>query len=395
LWARSKNDITDEQYKEFYKHVGHDFQDPLAWTHARVEGRQEYTQLLYIPGHAPFDMGDREARHGIKLYVRRVFIMDDAEKLMPQYLRFVRGVVDSSNLPLNVSREILQESKDIEAIRAGCTKKVLSLLEDLSANEADKYTTFWKEFGRVLKEGIGEDQSNKEKIAGLLRLASTHADTAEEIVSLADYISRMKDGQDKIYYITADSFNAAKNSPHLEVFRKKGLEVLLFSDRVDEWVVSNLFEFQGKSLVSVAKGDLDLGALEDEAEKEQQAKDADSFKDLIDKIKTTLGDKVKEVRVTHRLTDSPACLVAGEHDMNANLARLLKAAGQAAPTSQPILEINPQHPVVQRLKAEEKHFDDWASVLFDQALLAEGGQLDDPASFVKRVNHLMLEMGKA
>jgi len=395
LWARSKNDITEEQYKEFYKHVGHDFQDPLAWSHARVEGRQEYTQLLYIPGRAPFDMGDREARHGIKLYVRRVFIMDDAEKLMPQYLRFVRGVVDSSNLPLNVSREILQESKDIEAIRAGCTKKVLSLLEDLSANEADKYATFWKEFGRVLKEGVGEDQANKEKIAGLLRLASTHADTAEEIVSLADYISRMKDGQDKIYYITADSFNAAKNSPHLEVFRKKGLEVLLLSDRVDEWVVSNLFEFQGKSLVSVAKGDLDLGALEDEAEKEQQTKDADAFKDLTDKIKITLGDKVKEVRVTHRLTDSPACLVAGEHDMNANLARLLKAAGQAAPTSQPILEINPQHPVVQRLKAEEKHFDDWASVLFDQALLAEGGQLDDPASFVKRVNHLMLEMGKA
>ena len=395
LWARSKNDITEEQYKEFYKHVGHDFQDPLAWSHARVEGRQEYTQLLYIPGRAPFDMGDREARHGIKLYVRRVFIMDDAEKLMPQYLRFVRGVVDSSNLPLNVSREILQESKDIEAIRAGCTKKVLSLLEDLSANEADKYATFWKEFGRVLKEGVGEDQANKEKIAGLLRLASTHADTAEEIVSLADYISRMKDGQDKIYYITADSFNAAKNSPHLEVFRKKGLEVLLFSDRVDEWVVSNLFEFQGKSLVSVAKGDLDLGALEDEAEKEQQAKDADSFKDLIDKIKMTLGDKVKEVRVTHRLTDSPARLVAGEHDLNANLARLVKAAGQAAPTSQPILEINPQHPVVQRLQAEEKHFDDWASVLFDQALLAEGGQLDDPASFVKRVNHLMLEMGKA
>ena len=395
LWARSKNDITEEQYKEFYKHVGHDFQDPLAWSHARVEGRQEYTQLLYIPGRAPFDMGDREARHGIKLYVRRVFIMDDAEKLMPQYLRFVRGVVDSSNLPLNVSREILQESKDIEAIRAGCTKKVLSLLEDLSANEADKYATFWKEFGRVLKEGVGEDQANKEKIAGLLRLASTHADTAEEIVSLANYISRMKDGQDKIYYITADSFNAAKNSPHLEVFRKKGLEVLLLSDRVDEWVVSNLFEFQGKSLVSVAKGDLDLGALEDEAEKEQQTKDADAFKDLTDKIKITLGDKVKEVRVTHRLTDSPACLVAGEHDMNANLARLLKAAGQAAPTSQPILEINPQHPVVQRLKAEEKHFDDWASVLFDQALLAEGGQLDDPASFVKRVNHLMLEMGKA
>ena len=395
LWARAKNEISDEQYNEFYKHVSHDYQAPLAWSHAKVEGRQEYTQLLYIPGRAPFDLYDRETRHGIKLYVRRVFIMDDADKLMPHYLRFVRGVVDSSNLPLNVSREILQESKDIEAIRAGCTKKVLSLLEDMAKNDHEKYSTFWAEFGRVLKEGIGEDQANKEKIAGLLRLASTAADTKDETVSLADYIARMKEGQNKIYYITADTFNAAKNSPHLEVFRKKGLEVLLLSDRVDEWVVSNLFEFDGKSLVSVAKGDLDLGELEDQADKAQQDKDADRFKALTDKIKTTLGDNVKVVRVTHGLTDSPACLVAGEHDMNANLARMLKAAGQAAPEAKPILEINPQHPVVQRLQVEESRFDDWAAVLFDQALLAEGGQLDDPASFVKRVNQLMLEMGKA
>lgn len=392
LWARAKSDITDEQYKEFYKHVGHDFEDPLAWVHARVEGRQEYTQLLYIPARAPFDLWDRDAMHGVKLYVRRVFIMDDAEQLMPHYLRFVRGVVDSSDLPLNVSREILQESKDIEAIRSGCTKKVLGLLEDMAKNDQEKYTKFWGEFGRVLKEGIGEDFSNKDKIAGLLRLASTHADSADETVSLADYIGRIKEGQDKIYYITADSFNAAKNSPHLEVFRKKGIEVLLLSDRVDEWVVSNLHEFQGKPLVSVAKGGLDLGKLEDEAEKQEQEKDAGEFKDLTDKIKTSLTGRVKEVRVTHRLTDSPACLVADEHDMNANLARLLKASGQKAPMSQPILEINPKHPVVLRLKYEEKKFDDWTSVLFDQALLAEGGQLDDPASFVKRVNQLMLEM---
>ena len=392
LWARARNEITDEQYKEFYKHVGHDYEDPLAWTHARVEGRQEYTQLLYVPGRAPFDMWERDARHGVKLYVRRVFIMDDAEQLMPHYLRFVRGVVDSNNLPLNVSREILQESKDIEAIRAGCTKKVLGLLEDMAANDQEKYTKFWGEFGRVLKEGIGEDHANKDKIAGLLRLASTHADTTEETVSLADYIARMKEGQDKIYYITADTFNAAKNSPHLEVFRKKGIEVLLLTDRVDEWVVTNLPEFQGKPLVSVAKGGLDLGSLEDEAEKQEQEKDAGEFKALTDKIKASLTGRVKEVRVTHRLTESPACLVADEHDMNANLARLLKASGQKMPVSQPILEINPKHPVVLRLKVEEKKFDDWTSVLFDQALLAEGGQLDDPASFVKRVNQLMLEM---
>jgi len=392
LWARSKNEITEEQYKEFYKHVGHDFDDPLAWTHARVEGKQEYTQLLYIPGRAPFDMYDRQARHGIKLYVRRVFIMDDAEQLMPQYMRFVRGVVDSADLPLNVSREILQESKDIEAIRKGCTGKVLGLLADLAENDKEKYTKFWGEFGQVLKEGVGEDFANKDKIAALLRFATTKADTAEQIVSLKEYIARMKDGQEKIYYVTADTFNAAKNSPHLEVFRKKGIEVLLLSDRVDEWVVSNLPEFEGKQLVSVAKGGLDLGSLEDAAEKQEQEKQADEFKPLTEKIKASLVDKVKEVRVTHRLTDSPACLVADEHDISGNLARLLKASGQKTPNMQPILEINPKHPVVLRLQNEEARFDDWAAVLFDQALLAEGGQLDDPAGFVKRVNQLMLEM---
>jgi len=393
LWARPKSEITDEQYQEFYKHVGHDYDDPLAWSHARVEGRQEYTQLLYIPAHAPFDMWDRQSRHGVKLYVRRVFIMDDAEQLMPTYLRFVRGVVDSSDLPLNVSREILQESKDIEAIRKGCTGKVLALLADLAESDKEKYATFWGEFGKALKEGIGEDHANKDKIAGLLRFASTHADTSDEAVSLKDYIARMKEGQEKIYYVTAETFNAAKNSPHLEVFRKKGIEVLLMSDRVDEWAMSYLTEFDGKPLASVAKGGLDLGKLEDEAEKQAQEKEADEFKPLTDKIKASLAGRVKEVRITHRLTDSPACLVADEHDLSGNLARMLKAAGQTMPTSQPILEINPQHPVVLRLKSEEKRFDDWAAVLFDQAMLAEGGQLDDPATFVKRVNQLMLEMG--
>ena len=395
LWARPKNEISDDEYKGFYKHVGHDYEDPLAWTHTRVEGRQEYTQLLYIPARAPFDLWERTASHGIKLYVRRVFIMDDATQLMPNYLRFVRGVVDTNDLPLNVSREILQESKDIEAIRSGCTKKVLGLLEDMAEKDQEKYAKFWEVFGRVLKEGVGEDFVNKDKIAGLMRLASTYTNSPEEIVSLADYISRMKEGQDKIYYITADTFNAAKNSPHLEVFRKKGIEVLLLTDHVDEWVVSNLPTFQDKSLVSVAKGGLDLGKLEDEAEKQEQEKDAGVFKELTDKIKASLSNRVKEVRVTHRLTDSPACLVADVHDINANLARLLKASGQKAPVSQPILEINPKHPVVLRLKAEEKKFDDWASVLFDQALLAEGGQLDDPASFVKRINQLMLEMSSS
>ncbi|MDI6746732.1 MAG: molecular chaperone HtpG [Rhodocyclaceae bacterium] len=392
LWAKAKSEISEDDYKAFYKHVGHDYDDPLAWTHARVEGKSEYTQLLYIPGNAPFDMWDRNARHGIKLYVRRVFIMDDAEQLMPLYLRFVRGVVDSADLPLNVSREILQESKDIEAIRKGCTAKVLGLLADLAENDQEKYAKFWGEFGKVLKEGVGEDFTNKEKIAGLLRFASTQTDTKDETVTLADYIGRMKPEQEKIYYVTAETFNAAKNSPHLEVFRKKGIEVLLLTDRVDEWVVSHLTEFDGKALLSVAKGGLDLGKLEDEAEKKEQEKDADEFKELTEKIAKSLTERVKEVRVTHRLTDSPACLVADEHDVSGNLARILKAAGQTAPMAKPILEINPKHPVVLRLKYEEAKFDDWSAVLFEQALLAEGGQLDDPASFVKRINDLMLSM---
>jgi len=394
LWARAKSDITDEQYKEFYKHVGHDFDDPLAWVHARVEGRQEYTELLYVPSHAPFDLWDRTARHGIRLYVRRVFIMDDAEQLLPSYLRFVRGIVDSNDLPLNVSREILQESRDIEAIRAGCTRKILDLLANLASNEADRYRTFWSEFGSVVKEGVGEDFTNKERIAGLLRFATTAADTPDETVSFADYIGRMKDGQDKIYYVTAESFNAARNSPHLEIFRRKGIEVLLLSDRVDEWLVSHVTEFQGKPLVSVARGGLDLGGLDDAAEKRSEEQEADEYKELTRRIRTSLGERVKDVRVTRRLTESPACLVADEHDVSANLARMLKAAGQRAPVSKPILEINPKHPVIARLHGEEHHFDDWTSVLFDQAMLAEGGQLDDPATFVKRINQLMLEIGK-
>ncbi|TAK65592.1 MAG: molecular chaperone HtpG [Betaproteobacteria bacterium] len=392
LWARPKSEITDEQYQEFYKHVAHDFETPLAWTHNKVEGRHEYTQLLYLPAHAPFDLWDRVHRHGIKLYVRRVFIMDDAEQLLPAYLRFVRGVVDSNDLPLNVSREILQQSKDIEAIRSGCTKRILALLEDLAQNQKEQYASFWKEFGLVLKEGAGEDHANKEKIAGLLRFASTHADSEEQSVSFADYLARMKPGQEKIYYVTADSFLAAKNSPHLEVFRKKGIEVLLLAQRVDEWLVSNLAEFEGKPLASVARGDLDLGKLEDEAEKKEQEKQAGEYKDLTDKIKDALGGQVKEVRVTLRLTSSPACLVSDQYDMGGNLARILKAAGQKVPESKPIMEINPGHPLVQRLRYEETRFADWSQVLFDQALLAEGGQLEDPAGFVKRLNELMLTL---
>jgi molecular chaperone HtpG len=392
LWARPKSEIADEQYQEFYKHVAHDFETPLAWTHNKVEGRHEYTQLLYLPAHAPFDLWDRTHRHGIKLYVRRVFIMDDAEQLLPAYLRFVRGVVDSNNLPLNVSREILQQSKDIEAIRSGCTKRVLALLEDLAQKQKEQYASFWKEFGLVLKEGVGEDHANKEKIAGLLRFASTHTDSEEQGVSFADYLARMKPGQEKVYYVTADSFLAAKNSPHLEVFRKKGIEVLLLAERVDEWLVSNLAEFEGKPLASVARGDLDLGKLEDEAEKKEQEKQAGEYKDLTDKIKGALGAQVKEVRVTLRLTASPACLVSDQYDMGGNLARILKAAGQKVPESKPIMEINPGHPLVQRLKYEESHFADWSQVLFDQALLAEGGQLEDPAGFVKRLNQLMLDL---
>jgi molecular chaperone HtpG len=394
LWARPRSEITDEQYQEFYKHVGHDFEAPLAWTHAHVEGKQEYTLLLYLPSHAPFDLWDREHRHGVKLYVQRVFIMDDAEQLMPAYLRFVRGVIDSNDLPLNISREILQESKVVEAIRAGSVKRVLSLLENLAENDKDKFAKLWKEFGRVLKEGLGEDYANKERIAKLSRFASTRAESEEQTVSLGDYVSRMKEGQDKIYYITADSFAAANSSPHLEIFRKKGVEVLLMYDRVDEWAMSNLTEFEGKKLQSVAKGDLDLGKLQDEAEKKEQEKEAGEFKELTDKIGKTLGEKVKEVRVTHRLTSSPACLVSDQWGMSMNLERLLKAAGQKVPDSKPILEVNPHHPLVQGLKYEsdERRFSDWSYILFDQAVLAEGGQLDDPGSFVKRLNELMLAL---
>jgi molecular chaperone HtpG len=392
LWARSKNDISEEEYQEFYKHVSHDFENPLAYTHSRVEGKQEYISLLYIPSKAPFDLYDRDRRQGVKLYVKRVFIMEDAEKLMPQYLRFVRGVIDSADLPLNVSREILQDSRDVEAIKNGSVKKVLGLLEDLAENKPEEYAKFWTEFGRVMKEGPGEDFANKEKIAALLRFASTHADTEEQNVSLKDYIGRMKPEQEVIYYITADSFAAAQHSPHLEIFRKKGIEVLLMSDKVDEWLLGGLTEFDGKKLQSIAKGDLDLGKLEDESEKEAQKKVEEEAKSLVERIKTTLGDAVKEVRVTHRLTDSPACLVAGEHDLSGNLARILKAAGQNAPESKPILEVNPSHRLIERLKNEsdDTKFADYAHVVFDQALLAEGGQLEDPASFVKRMNSLII-----
>jgi molecular chaperone HtpG len=396
LWARSKSEVTDEQYNEFYKHVSHDFADPLTWTHNRVEGRSEYTQLLYIPARAPFDLWDRNQRSGIKLYVKRVFIMDDAEQLMPVYLRFVKGVIDSNDLPLNVSREILQESRDVKVIREGSTKRVLGMLEELANADAqekkDEYASFWAEFGQVLKEGIGEDATNKERIAKLLRFASTHQETDAQTVSFADYVSRMKEGQDKIYYVTADSWNAANHSPHLEIFRKKGVEVLLLTDRVDEWMLSFLNDFDGKPLVSVAKGDLDLGKLEDEAEKQQKEATQAEYKDLIEKMKKALDTKAADVRVTFRLTDSPACLVAGEHELSANLLRMLKAAGQNAPDSKPVLEINPNHPLVQRLKYEDAKFDDWSSILFDQAMLAEGGQLADPAGFVKKLNDMLLGM---
>jgi len=394
LWTRPKSEITDEQYQEFYKHVGHDFEPPLAWTHARVEGKQEYTLLLYVPGHAPFDLWDRDHRHGVKLYAQRVFIMDDAEQLMPAYLRFIRGVIDSSDLPLNVSRELLQESRTVEAIRAGSVKRVLGLLDELAENDKEKYAKVWEAFGRVLKEGIGEDHANRERIAKLLRFASTDAGTDAQTVSLADYVGRMKDGQDRIYYITGDSFAAASASPHLEVFRKKGVEVLLLYDRVDEWVAANLTEFDGKTLQSVAKGDLDLGKLEDEAEKKEEEKQAGEFKDFTEKVAGALGDKVKEVRVSHRLITSPSCLVSDTFGMSMNLERLLKAAGQKVPQAKPILELNPSHPLVQGLRREsdEKRLADWSHLLFDQAVLAEGGTLDDPGAFVKRLNELMLEL---
>ena len=393
LWARSKSDITDAQYQEFYKQISYDTEPPLAYTHNRVEGRTEYTQLLYVPAKAPFDLWNRDKRGGVKLYVKRVFIMDDAEALMPVYLRFVKGVIDSADLPLNVSRELLQESRDVKAIREGSTKKVLAMLEDVAnsedASQKEKYAEFWKQFGAVLKEGMGEDHQNQERLAKLLRFASTHADAG---VSLADYLGRMKDGQEEIYYVTADSLATAKNSPQLEIFRKKGIEVLLLIDRVDEWMLSHLYEFEGKTLTSVAKGGVDLGKLQDEDEKKAAEATAEALKPLLDRLKATLKDRAKDVRTTTRLVDSPACVVVDEGDMSSHLARMLKQAGQAAPRSQPILEINPEHGLVKRLDSAEgsEHFDDLAHILFDQALLAEGGQLEDPAAYVQRVNRMLV-----
>ena len=394
IWTRSKSDITDAEYKAFYEQLTYDTTAPLAYTHNRVEGRTEYTQLLYIPAKAPFDLWNRDKRGGVKLYVKRVFIMDDAEALMPVYLRFVKGVIDSADLPLNVSRELLQESRDVKAIREGSTKRVLSMLESLAdhedAAEKAKYADFWKQFGAVLKEGIGEDHANQERLAKLLRFASTHAD---EGVSFADYVSRMKEGQEAIYYITAETLAAAKNSPQLEIFKKKGIEVLLFTDRVDEWMLSHLYEFEGKSLQSVAKGAVDLGQLQDEDEKKQAEAAAESFKPTLDRLKAALASRAKDVRVTTRLVDSPACLVVEEGDMSGHLARLLKQAGQSAPNSQPVLEVNAEHALVKKLAALPEgaaQFDDLAQVLFDNALLAEGGQLEDPAAHVKRIQALIL-----
>jgi molecular chaperone HtpG len=394
LWARPKSDISEEQYHEFYKYVAHDVEPPLAYTHAKVEGRQEYTQLLFIPQRAPYDLWDRDHRHGIKLYVRRVFIMDDAEQLMPSYLRFVRGVIDSSDLPLNVSREILQESRDVETIRAASTKRVLSLLDDLVEHHPEKYATFWKEFGRAFKEGVAQPGDNHERVAKLVRFASTQTDSEEQSVSLSDYVARMKEGQSDIYYITADGYSAAKNSPHLEIFRKTGVEVLLMYDRIDEWVVSTVTEFEGKPLQSVSRGDLDLGKLGATGDEETPTAVDDEHKDLLARIKGALTDRASDVRVTHRLTDSPACLISEADGMSTNLERLLKGSGQQVPTMKPILEINPSHPIVDRLKGESDaiRFSDWSQILFDQATLAEGGQLDDPATFVKRLNELMLAL---
>ena len=390
LWTRNKNDITKEQYDEFYKQISYDSEAPLAYTHNRVEGRSEYTQLLYIPAKAPFDLWNRDKRGGVKLYVKRVFIMDDAEALMPVYLRFVKGVIDSADLPLNVSRELLQESRDVKAIREGSTKRVLGMLEGLAdsedAAEKAKYAAFWKDFGVVLKEGIGEDHANHDRLTKLLRFASTHA---AEGVSLPDYVGRMKEGQEAIYYITADSLAAAQHSPQLEIFTKKGIEVLLLTDRVDEWLLSHLYEFEGKALQSVAKGAVDLGKLQDEEEKKHAEEAAATFKPTLDRLKEALKDRAKDVRVTTRLVDSPACLVVEEGDMSGHLARLMKQAGQSAPVSKPTLEVNADHALVKRLETSE-HFDVLANILFDQALLAEGGQLEDPAAYVKRVNALLV-----
>jgi molecular chaperone HtpG len=394
LWTRAKSDIKDEEYKEFYKHVAHDYEDPIDWSHNRVEGTNEYTSLLYIPARAPFDLYDRETRNGIKLYVKRVFILEDNEQLMPRYLRFVRGLIDSNDLPLNVSREILQGSKVIDSIRTGSVKKVLGMLEKVAKNDPEKYQKLWTEFGKALKEGPAEDATNREKIAKLLRFATTHNDSDDQTTSLDEYISRMQDGQDKIYFIAADSCSAAKNSPHLEIFKKKGIEVILLSDRVDEWLTSHLMEFDGKRLQSVAKGELDLGKDED-SEKELEEKTKASEK-LVKRMQKALGEKVGEVRVSNRLTDSPACIVLNEQDMAMHMQRIMKEAGHAMPSSKPILEINPDHPIVKKMDSEKtkKKFDDWSDILFDQALLAEGGQLEDPASFVAKLNKMLVAISK-
>jgi molecular chaperone HtpG len=392
LWARPRGEIGDDDYKAFYQHLTADPEAPLAWTHNRVEGRTEYTQLLFVPARAPFDLFDRQNRRGIRLYVRRVFIMDDAEQLMPAYLRFVRGIVDSADLPLNVSREILQESRDVRAIREGCTKRVLAMLEELAADQPEQYAKFWQEFGQVLKEGTGEDHANQQRIAALLRFASTGTAPGEQSVSLADYIGRMKPGQDKIYYVTGEAEAGARNSPHLEVFRKKDVEVLLLTERVDEWMLSFLTEFDGKALASVARGGLDLGALQDADEKRRAEETGKEYAELLGRIRAALGDRVKDVRVTHRLTDSPSCLVSDEGDISGNLERLLKQAGQRAPERKPIPETNPDHPLVTRLRTEQGDFAAWSQLLFDQALLAEGGQLEDAAGFVKRLNDMLLSM---
>ena len=392
LWTKARQDISEEDYNQFYKHVGHDFQDPLTYVHSKVEGTNEYTLLLYVPSRAPFDLWDRDAKHGVKLYIRKVFITDDAEQLMPRYLRFIRGIIDANSLPLNVSREILQQSKQISAIKSGAVKKVLGMLEGLAKNEPEKYEKFWSQFGAVIKEGPIEDHSNKERVAKLLRFASTHTDTDKQEVALEDYVSRMKEGQDKIYYVTADSFSAAKNSPHLEIFRKKGIEVLLLSDRIDEWLVSNLDEFDGKHLQSVAKGDLDLGALETEEDKKTDEEVNKDFEAVIKQIKEVLGEKVSEVRLSHRLTESPACLVADVYGMSLNMERIMKDAGQLMGMGRkPIFEINPTHPLVVRMKAEQDdtRFADLTHILFDQAILSEGGQLEDPAAFVHKLNGLL------
>ncbi len=394
LWTRSRSEITDEEYKEFYKHVSHDYAEPMKWSHNRVEGKLDYTSLLYIPAKAPFDLYNRDVARGLKLYVQRTFIMDDAEQFLPLYLRFVKGVVDSNDLSLNVSREILQKDPNIDSMRSALTKRVLDTLEKIAKNDAEKYSEFWTEFGQVLKEGPAEDFSNKEKIAGLFRFATTHTDKDDQDQSLAEYVSRMQEKQNKIYYVVADNFNTAKNSPHLEVFRKKGIEVLLLSDRVDEWLMGHLHEFDGKSFQDVGKGALDLGELDSDEDKKEQEKIEEEFKDFVDRFKEVLKDEVEDVRVTHRLTDSPACLVVGEHDMGAQMRKLLEQAGQAVPSSKPTIEINPSHPLLQKMdqESDEDRFADLAHVVHDQASLAEGGILKDPAAYVRRLNKLLLEI---